>query len=364
MQQCMEPGTRMCGRRPRAPERRWRRPAAVGAGHVGSPAVRIGIYFDLRNPPRWARDWSTVYGEALELCEQAEAWGIDNVWASEHHHFEDGYLTQPLAFLTAVAARTKRVRLGTAVLLAALRHPLHVAEEAAIVDILSGGRLDLGVGAGYRIPEYESFDTDITKRYGLTDQRVRDIRDWLHGGKMTPPPVQDPLPIWLGYQGPQGATRAGRLGAGLLSLDRALLEPYRQGLGEGGHDPDDARMTGLLNIVVTDDPDASWPRIREHLAYQLDTYRAYGTEGTGLPPPRPVDPDRWRQTTPTTRVLPQFQLLTPDDAVTAILDATDGLPAVGCHLWASIAAMPTDLVQRNVELLATVVAPAVRAARG
>jgi alkanesulfonate monooxygenase SsuD/methylene tetrahydromethanopterin reductase-like flavin-dependent oxidoreductase (luciferase family) len=325
--------------------------------------VRIGIYFDLRNPPRWERDPTAVYGEALELCEQAEAWGIDNVWASEHHLFEDGYLTQPLAFLTAVAARTQRVRLGTAVLLAALRHPLHVAEEAAFVDILSGGRLDLGIGAGYRIPEYAAFDADIAQRYGTTDARVRQIRDWLHGGKMTPPPVQDPLPIWLGYMGPKGAARAGRLGTGLLTLDRALLEPYRQGLSDGGHDPDTARMTGLLNIVVADDPDAAWPRIREHLAYQLDTYRAYGTEGTGLPAPRPVDPDRWRQASPTPGTLPQFQLLTPDAAVTAILDATEGLPTVGCHLWTTIAGMPTDLVQRHVELLATVVAPAVRAAR-
>jgi alkanesulfonate monooxygenase SsuD/methylene tetrahydromethanopterin reductase-like flavin-dependent oxidoreductase (luciferase family) len=324
--------------------------------------MRVGIYFDLRNPPEWRRPWGRFYGETLELIEQAEAWGIDNVWVSEHHFFEDGYLPQTLTFASAIAARTQRVRIGTAVLLAALRPSIQTAEEATIVDLVSNGRLDLGLGAGYRLPEYEAFGQDLSRRYTLTDRAAREIRAWLADERFVPKPVQDPLPIWMGYQGPQGARRAGRLGEGLLSVQRELFEPYREGLAEGGHDPGSARMTGLLNIVLADDPEAAWPRMKEHLRYQLDSYRRYLVEGTGAPTPRPVDPDRWREAGANAKkgVLPQFQLLTADEAIAAVTDATAGLPVHGVHFWASIAGMPDDLVHRNVELLATRLQPALK----
>src|SRR5580658_9561087 len=117
----------------------------------------LGIYLDLRNPPGWRRPWASHYARSLEVVEEAERLGAATVWLSEHHFFEDGYLPQPLTFAAAIAARTSRIRIGTAVLLAPLRLPLQLAEEAAVVDVLSGGRLDLGVGVGYRVPEYEGF---------------------------------------------------------------------------------------------------------------------------------------------------------------------------------------------------------------
>src|SRR5215210_489899 len=110
--------------------------------------MRVGIYFDLRNPPAWAVDWSHLYGFTLEMCEEAERLGTHSIWLSEHHLFDDGYLPQPLTFAAAVAARTKRPRLGTAIVIAPLHHPAELAEQAAIIDLLSNGRLDLGLGAG------------------------------------------------------------------------------------------------------------------------------------------------------------------------------------------------------------------------
>src|ERR1700674_3649137 len=123
--------------------------------------MNVGIYLDLRNPPAWRRPWADHYARSLELCERADRLGADSVWLSEHHFFEDGYLPQPLTFAAAIAARTRHVRLGTAVLLPALRQPAQLAEEAAIVDLISDGRLDLGVGVGYRVPEFAAFDADI-----------------------------------------------------------------------------------------------------------------------------------------------------------------------------------------------------------
>src|SRR5699024_1194018 len=78
------------------------------------------------------------------------------------------------------------------------------------------------------------------------------VRDLLWGGELLPPPVQDQVPIWLGYQGPQGARRAGRLGVGLLSTKRELRTPYRDGLVEGGHDPSLARMGGVGGLLAAD----------------------------------------------------------------------------------------------------------------
>ncbi|MDQ1463513.1 MAG: hypothetical protein QOC73_454, partial [Actinomycetota bacterium] len=113
--------------------------------------MRVGIYFDLRNPPAWRTSSSRLYGFTLEMCEEAELLGCESVWLTEHHLFDDGYLPQPLTFAAAVAARTQRMRIGTGILIAPLHNPVEVAEQAAVVDILSDGRLDLGIGAGYRL---------------------------------------------------------------------------------------------------------------------------------------------------------------------------------------------------------------------
>jgi alkanesulfonate monooxygenase SsuD/methylene tetrahydromethanopterin reductase-like flavin-dependent oxidoreductase (luciferase family) len=319
--------------------------------------VKLGLYFDLRNPAPWARPWPEVYGRALDLVVEAERLGAASVWFSEHHLFSDGYLPQPLTFAAAAAARTTRMRIGTAVLLAALRPAALVAEEAAVIDQISGGRLELGIGAGYSVPEYELYNADITKRYGLTDAAVAEIRRLLDDGIVTPPAAQNPFPIWLGYQGPQGAKRAGRLGVGLLSLDRALLDPYREGLVEGGYDPATARTGGMLDIIVADDPEAAFERILPHYAHQLNSYRAAAVAGSGRDAPKEITVDKLRSGAAQKGQIPGLRVLTPSDAVNAIREATDGSPVEHVYLWASVAGMPDDLVERHVELTCTQVAP-------
>src|SRR4029079_333378 len=84
----------------------------------GRRMAKVGLYLDLRNPPASRQHWHRLYDFTLELCEEAERLGADSVWLSEHHLFEDGYLTQPLTYAAAIAARTSRVRIGTAVVIA------------------------------------------------------------------------------------------------------------------------------------------------------------------------------------------------------------------------------------------------------
>src|ERR1700758_2133071 len=100
--------------------------------------MRVGIYFDLRNPPAWRVSPSRLYGFTLEMCREAELLGCDSVWLTEPHLFDDDYLPQPLTFAAAVAARTQRVRIGTGILIAPLHHPAEVAEQAGELARLPG----------------------------------------------------------------------------------------------------------------------------------------------------------------------------------------------------------------------------------
>jgi alkanesulfonate monooxygenase SsuD/methylene tetrahydromethanopterin reductase-like flavin-dependent oxidoreductase (luciferase family) len=319
--------------------------------------MKVGIYFDMRNPPGWRQDWARLYGFTLEMCQEADHLGIDSVWTSEHHLFEDGYLPQPLTMLAAVAAATERVRLGTAILLAPLRSAVQIAEEATIVDVISGGRLDLGLGAGYRVPEFELFGADITRRYTTTDRRVTELRALFADPRHVPSPVQDQIPIYLGYQGPKGARRAGKLGAGLLSANGALWEQYRDGLVAGGHDPSVGRMKGSFAGWVTEDPEAEWAVVKEHLRYQLDSYRRYMVEGTDAPIPRPVDPDRVRNDTNLGRAFGAFVHETPDVFAQSVRRYVADAPVEEIFIWSSIAGMPEEMVANHIRLIATRLKP-------
>lgn len=318
--------------------------------------MKLGIYFDLRNSPAWPQDPARLHAFTLELCEEAEHLGIDSIWVTEHHLFDDGYLTQPLVFAAAIAARTRRVRIGTGVMLAPLHRAVEIAEQATLVDLISDGRLELGLGAGYRVPEFELYEADITKRYGTTDTTVRELRRLWDDEVITPLPVQERVPIWMGYGGPQGARRAGVLGEGLMSINPDLVAPYREGLDAGGHDPASARMTGGFEAWITDDPDGDWPHVAKHVAYQFDSYRRHMVEGTGRPIPRPVDPERLRQSARTT-TLSSFTLATPDEAAALLAERQQLVPVDSVYVFASIGGMDEEWTLRHVQTLATRLAP-------
>lgn len=306
-------------------------------------SVRLGIYCDLRNPRQWRRPWGSHYASQLERIEEAERLGLPCVWLSEHHLCDDGYLPQPLTFAAAIAARTRRIRIGTAVLIAPLRPAISIAEEAAIVDILSEGRLELGLGAGYREPEFAAFGVDPRNRLGVLEQRVADIRELWATGAATPAPLQQRVPIWVGAVGVRGARMAGRLGERLLWLDPVLLAPYRRGLEEGGHDPESARMGGLVNVLLADDPEQVAARIAPQLAHQHEAYRRFSRERAGA----------GRRAAPSA-----VRVVSPDDALDLIRARTRGVPAADVFLWESVAGMPEDLARRHVELIATRLVPA------
>ena len=309
----------------------------------------LGLFVDLRHLESSGRSPAAHVSRTLELITGAEGLGCEAVWLTEHHGFADGYLSQPLVFGAAVAARTQRMRLGTAVVLAGLRHPRHLAEEAAMLDLVSGGRLELGLGAGYAQSEYDAFGVDMARRFDRTDATALEVRRLLASGEITPGPAQGALPMWLGYQGPKGAARAGRAGMGLLSLDRSLVEPYRAGLAEGGADWSQARMGGLVEIIVADDPPRAAQRLLPHWLHQQNTYRALRRKPDGSPL-SPIQLERARDSLAETGRLGSLQVLDVDSAIAELRERVSGLPAEYAYAWLSLADMPDDLTERHLEL--------------
>lgn len=319
--------------------------------------MRIGIYQDLRDPPPWKRGWSLSAGAALERIEEAERLGLDAVWCSEHHFFEDGYLPQLLTWLAAVAARTTRLKLGTAIIIAPLHHPLEIAEQAAVVDQLSGGRVQLGFGAGYVRREFEEFGADRDRRFELTEACIVEVRRLLDDGVVTPGPLQQEIPIWLGGFGPRGARMAGRNRAGLLWLDGGLLKPYREGLVEGGHDPDSGTMGGLVTMIVSDDPERAWSMLAPHLTYQWKSYEQAARAGEDAGMMMLDEGATVKRSAGPVMLPPAYDTVTPDEALRRMEAWLDGLPVSDVFFWDSISGMPEQLAHEHMRLLATRVAP-------
>ena len=123
---------------------------------VRESSPRLAIKYDLRAPALGA-EIGELYATCLEQCVAAAEWGFERVFFAEHHGSDDRYCPSPVTVAAAVAARTKQIRLCPAALLAPLHNPLHVAEDLAVLDLLSGGRLDVIIGAGYVADEFAMF---------------------------------------------------------------------------------------------------------------------------------------------------------------------------------------------------------------
>ena len=187
--------------------------------------MKLGLYGSIANPPR---------GDDLDVCVQdtlaevvaCEEAGFDGFFFGEHHQDKDGFLPSPLVVAAAAAARTERIDIGTSVILLPLHHPVRTAEDAATLDIISGGRAKIGVGLGYQPADFHMFGLDIAERVPLYEECVEIVRRCWTGERfsfegehyrmedvqMRPPPLQQPMPLWLGAWAPAAVRRAARVG--------------------------------------------------------------------------------------------------------------------------------------------------------
>lgn len=261
--------------------------------------LKFGLQFDFRNPKQWPRSYPDLYDETLDLVVAAEELGYDTVWLTEHHFVEDGYLPSLLPVAAAIAARTRRVSIGTFVLLLPFHHPLRVAEDGAIVDILSHGRLRLGVGQGYRAEEFSGYGVERKLRGSLFEEELDILRlawtqerfsfsgkhYYLEEVSLVPSPVQKPHPpILVGARSEKAIHRAARMGFSFAPLGgKHDIGLYVNALREHGRDPSQFDIVVARSVFVDESPDLAWQTVKEHVLYQMRHYAAWLGEAADLP---------------------------------------------------------------------------------
>jgi alkanesulfonate monooxygenase SsuD/methylene tetrahydromethanopterin reductase-like flavin-dependent oxidoreductase (luciferase family) len=251
--------------------------------------MEFAISFDLR-APSFGSPARELYAAALDQCAWADELGFDVIGIAEHHATEDGYLPSPLLFAAAAAARTRRIALRPSVLLAPLYDPVKLAEDSAIVQILSGGRLRLGLGSGYRPAEFAMFGTRREDRKARTLRVIALLRkawtgeafEW-EGRRVRVTPAPDPPPpILLGGSHPAVARRAAHVADGYFPPQGESWEIYRaECLAIGKPDPGEGLHLGPVFVHVTRDPEAAWQRLRPHVEHVTASYAAWTREAYG-----------------------------------------------------------------------------------
>lgn len=341
-------------------------------------SFKIGVgLFTGQIPPGTDRTFHQEYGEILDLVRRVEDNGLDSAWVSEHHFSGDGYLPSLVPMLAAFAAVTQKIELGTGVVLAPFHDPIRIAEDFAVVDQLSGGRVIAGFGVGWREEEFRQFGIEVASRV----RRLRELVDVLrlawneerfsYDGRIfhydsvavTPKPARVP-PIMIGGFVDDAIRRAGRIGDGYIS-SRAeparVAEAFRMAAEErraaGKEGPP---IVGLLqNAYVTQDPDRDWPMVRDGIGHQLGVYAGWraGTDVEGRPlEVRPPKEDDIRRTT---------AFGTPEDVVgflEPIARVLAEYPESHLILRLHYPGMTAEPAAAAIDLLASEVAPRLRAA--
>jgi alkanesulfonate monooxygenase SsuD/methylene tetrahydromethanopterin reductase-like flavin-dependent oxidoreductase (luciferase family) len=324
--------------------------------------MRFAMRYDMRAPDFGAAPVE-LYAASLEQVSWADRVGFDTVYLAEHHGAEDGYCPAPMVQAAAMAAVSSRIRIHLSALLAVLHDPVRLAEDLAVLDLLSAGRIDVTLGLGYRPHEYRMFGVDQRRRVPILEATIRLLQQaWTgepfeHRGEQVvvrPRPVQQPgPPLYIGGSAEASAYRAARLGDGYLPALDGLWEIYaaecaRLGRPAGPRPP----SKGPLFLHVTSDPERDWAVVAPHVLYTARSNAEWARErGVGATPyPAATSVEELR-------AHDRFQVLTPDECVDHFLAAPadtelvlqplmGGLPPE--HGWSSLELFESAVLPRLV----------------
>ena len=336
-------------------------------------SLKLGLLYSFRNPAYKRTSWPQVYQDELDMAVYADELGYDNVWMSEHHFVDDGYMPSPLTIAAAVAARTKTIRIGTYILLLPLHDPLRVAETAATIDLISNGRFDLGLGLGYRPGELDGAGVPSSERGArmaegapliqrlFTEQNITfDGRyNTLKDVTLTPPPVQKPHPpIFQPFASSENSIRwCAREGVTAVlppmhekhetALSQIYAEESGRPVGEG--------VAYLRDIVIAETDEEADHLWRESSRFVAETwFEPFGFR-RGM-----IDPDTGEYPDPKEMIEQGYVLVGSVDTVCRRLEALrDRLPVQWIFAWIFAAMTPNDKIKRSLELYIEEVLPKV-----
>ena len=271
--------------------------------------LRIGVSYDFRNPVNSGVSDAHLYAEILEQVKWLDQIGADMVWFTEHHFVEDGYLPSWVPVAGAMAAVTSHVRFGTDICLMPFNHPIRLAEDLAVLDNISGGRVDIGLGMGYAPHEFRGFGCPPSRRVSLMNEGIEVLQQCFTGERFSyhgkryqfedviikPGYVQKGgPPIWLAAMSEPGALRAAHYDTNFLpqGLRKKSFDPWVEALQSTDRKTSDKRVGIIRSILVTDDRSADWPVIRAAEKYRMQLYNRFFEESgegfgeTGEPVPQ------------------------------------------------------------------------------
>ena len=339
--------------------------------------IDFGTFLLMQSPS--ARSSQEIYSRALDIAQAAETLGFGNVWLAEHHFSTYGYLSRPTQLATYLAARTSRIRVGTAVIVVPLHHPLIVAEEIATLDLLAGGRVDIGLGRGYQHYEFERLGLELDTSRARWEESVDVILKAFRGepfaydGKLFkipetmvfPQPVQKPHPpIWVTAQSPESIEATVRRGFNVLTggfgvplermgefrrlFDRLVSEmkpaqPLKVGV---------QRAVYVTDTVADARAAAEEARWNMRVTLSLRNHAERVEHGRAIPVPGPSEPT-------VDDLLDRFLVIgTPDTCIRQIGRIKDlvGITNFNCSFW--FGDVEHDRVMRSMELFAREVMPA------
>jgi natural product biosynthesis luciferase-like monooxygenase protein len=340
--------------------------------------------------PTYYADRSGTPGELMrwmvDFLASAEDYGFDSLWANEHHfHPYGGLIPSPTVLLSALAQRTRRVRLGTSVVVLPLHNPIEIAEQLAMVDLMSGGRVDLGIGRGFVIYDYQVWGLPIDQGRERTEESLEIIlKAWsgqpfsFHGNHyhyedvhFWPLPEQRPHPpIWVAATGtPASFESAAQRGFNMLcvsslrpmqelaGLAQLYLDAWRaSGRGDRGY-----KLVTHFQIVVSEDRNEA----RELMEFGLREYFRLHGEAVDLAKAVPNGPPRHSpmDTFEINRWIEEGRIIvgTPDDCIQQLERARDVLHVTGVDGTFLFGGFPREKAERSMQLFGTRIIPALKA---
>src|SRR4029450_6657843 len=332
--------------------------------------LNFGTFLLMQSPSM--RPSQEIYSRAVDIAQAAETLGFRNVWLAEHHFSTYGYLSRPAQLATFLAAKTTTLRVGTAVIVVPLHHPLVVAEEIATLDQLARGRVDIGLGRGYQHYEFERLGLELGSGRARWEESVDIILKALTGepfsyqGKLFqipettifPQPLQRPHPpIWVTAQSPESVEATVRRGFNLLTggfgVPIERMGEFRRQVDRlvSEVNPGQVPQVGVQRAVyVTDtvaDARAAAEEARWNMRVTLSLRNHYEKveQGRAVAVPAPKEPD-------TDDLLDRFLVIgTPDTCIRQITRIQElvGITHFNCSFWFGDLEHPRVL--RSMELL-------------